>query len=101
MTELMTAPGLGRLLIVDHEAEPRIALCEALAGQGYETLGVASGHDALQALQEQQFDLLLTNLVMPEMDGIELLRAGLAVDPSLVAIIMTAQGAVETAVNAM
>ncbi|MDP2862082.1 MAG: PAS domain S-box protein [Desulfobacterales bacterium] len=92
---------LGRIMIVDDEAELMTALCEALAGQGYETTGFTTGADASKVLVEQDYDLLLTDLMMPEMDGIALLQAGLEIDPNLVCIIMTGHGTVQTAVEAM
>lgn len=63
--------------------------------------GVTSGQEALAALQEQDFDPLLTDLMMPGLDGTTLLRAGLEIDPHLVGIVMTGQGTVPTAVEAM
>jgi PAS domain S-box-containing protein len=92
---------VGRIMIVDDEAELMTALCEALAGQGYETTGFTTGADALKILVEQDYDLLLTDLMMPEMDGIALLKAGLEIDPNLVGIIMTGHGTVQTAVEAL
>jgi DNA-binding NtrC family response regulator len=92
---------LGRLLIVDDEVELMNALCETLADQGYKTVGHTNPKAALKALAEQDFDLLLTDLMMPGMDGIQLLREALASDPTLVGIIMTGQGTIQTAVQAM
>src|SRR5450759_1659749 len=93
---------VGHIMIVDDEAELMNALCEALTKQGYETQGFTAGADALQALAaEQDCDLLLTDLMMPEMDGIALLKAGLDLDPNLVGIIMTGHGTIPTAVEAM
>ena len=84
---------VGRVMVVDDEAELMTALCEALAGQGYETMGFTTGADALKVLVEQDYDLLLTDLMMPEMDGIiALLQTGLEIDPNLVGIIMTGHG---------
>jgi len=97
----MTAPSLGRVLIVDDEVELMTALCESLTDQGYEALGRTSAHQALVLLQEQDMDLLVCDLMMPEMDGITLLRAALDIDPHLVGIIMTGQGTIQTAVDAM
>jgi PAS domain S-box-containing protein len=97
----MPAPKLGRLLIVDDEVKLMNALCETLTEQGYETRGLTSGREALEVLKGQDFDVLLTDLMMPEMDGIALLRAALEIDPHLVGIVMTGQGTVQTAVNAM
>lgn len=92
---------LARLLIVDDEAAPLRALCDTLQDQGYETAGFTSGHDALKALGDSQFDVLLTDLAMPGMDGVELLAKALKIDPQLVGILMTGAGTIETAVRAM
>ncbi|PJC76342.1 MAG: hypothetical protein CO013_00420 [Syntrophobacterales bacterium CG_4_8_14_3_um_filter_58_8] len=92
---------VGRILVVDDEAELMSALCEMLAGQGYETMGFLTGAEALAVLKEREFDLLLTDLMMPGMDGIELIRAVLEIDPNLIGIIMTGHGTVQTAVEAM
>ncbi len=101
MTQTNSDHKVGRLIIVDDEAELTAALCEILTGRGYETAGYISGAEALVKLKEQDFDLLLTDLMMPEMDGIELLQAALAIDPNIVGIVMTGQGTVQTAVEAM
>ncbi|MHB9097272.1 MAG: PAS domain S-box protein, partial [Syntrophales bacterium] len=92
---------IGRIIVVDDEAELMSALCETLVRQGYETAGFLTGAEALAVLKEREFDLLLTDLMMPGMDGIELIRAGLEIDPNLIGIIMTGHGTVQTAVEAM
>jgi PAS domain S-box-containing protein len=97
----MTLQGLGRLLVVDDEKHLMDVLCEMLTEHGFETAGFTSSRKALEELKEHDFDLLLSDLMMPEMDGVTLLEAALEVDPSLVAIIMTGQGTVQTAVEAM
>jgi PAS domain S-box-containing protein len=97
----MTAPSLGRVLIVDDEVELMTALCESLTDQSYEALGRTSAQEALALLQEEDIDLLVCDLMMPEMDGIALLRAALDIDPHLVGVIMTGQGTIQTAVDAM
>ena len=101
MTQTNSNHKVGRLLIVDDETELMTALCEILTRHGYETIGCTSAAEALAKLKEQDFDLLLTDLMMPEMGGIELLQAALAIDPNIVGIIMTGQGTVQTAVEAM
>src|SRR5258707_9810267 len=90
-----------RLLIVDDEAPLMTALCNTLREQGYDTSGFTSGRNALDAMRREKFDLLLTDLMMPEMDGIALLRAALQADPDLVAVMITGEGAIATAVEAM
>jgi DNA-binding NtrC family response regulator len=91
----------GRLLIVDDEAELRSALCETLADQGFETAGAGGGAEGLAELRRREFDLLLSDLMMPGMDGIQLLRKAHEIDPQLVGVIMTGQGTIPTAVEAM
>lgn len=90
-----------RILIVDDEAAQMKALCDTLRDHGYETVGFATGRAALAALHEGKFDLLLADLMMPEMDGIGLLQAALRAEPNLVGIIMTGEGTIATAVEAM
>lgn len=90
-----------RLLIVDDEVQLKNALCETLADEGYDTVGASSGAEGLRALQKQDFDLLLSDLMMPGMDGIALLRQALEHEPTLVGIIMTGQGTIHSAVEAM
>lgn len=90
-----------RILIVDDEVPQMRALCDTLGGKGYATTGVATPTEALAALRTQAFDLLLTDLMMPEMDGTALLRAALQLDPNLVGVVMTGQGTIDSAVEAM
>jgi diguanylate cyclase (GGDEF)-like protein/PAS domain S-box-containing protein len=97
----MNPTPLARILIVDDETALMQALCNTLRDQGYETTGFSSGEDALNALQDTQFDLLLTDLMMPGMDGVQLLSGALKIDPQLVGILMTGMGTIETAVQAM
>jgi two-component system, sensor histidine kinase and response regulator len=94
-------PDSPRILIVDDEAPQMKALCDTLHDRGYETVGFTSAAQALVALQDKQFDLLLSDLMMPGMDGISLLQSALKIQPDLVAIIMTGQGTIDTAVEAM
>jgi len=97
----MNATNTARLLIVDDEQRQMTALCETLNDHGYQTIGFASSKAALAAVEKGKFDLLLTDLMMPEMDGIALLRAAHEVDPDLVGIVMTGQGTIDSAVEAM
>jgi len=92
---------LGTILVVDDEPELRKILVEALTRQGFEVTGCSVGHQALAELRVKNIDLLLTDLMMPEMDGISLLQSALEIDPHLVGIIMTGQGTIQTAIDAM
>jgi two-component system, sensor histidine kinase and response regulator len=89
------------LIIVDDEVAHMRALCDTLGFEGYQVRGFDSPGDALQALSENQCDLLLTDLMMPEMDGIELFRAARSVDPDIAGVIMTGHGTIDTAVEAL
>lgn len=101
MTQKESNYKVGRIMVVDDEVELMTAICEMLAGQGYEASGFRTGAEALEILRNQEFDLLLTDLMMPGMDGIEVIRASLEIDSNLIAIIMTGHGTVQTAVEAM
>jgi len=89
------------LLIVDDEPASMRALCDTLEYEGYQTYGYTSAADALVAMRERSFDLLLADLQMPGTNGIDLMKSAQLVDPTLVAVIMTGHGALETAVAAM
>jgi two-component system sensor histidine kinase/response regulator len=90
-----------RLLIVDDEQKQMQALCNTLCEEGYMTSGFTSAAEALSALGKNSFDLLLTDLMMPGIDGIGLIDRALKIDPTLVGIVMTGQGTIDTAVQAM
>jgi len=90
-----------RILVVDDEEAQMKALCATLRDSGYETVGFFDSRAALAALRQARFDLLLSDLMMPEMDGITLLREAQETDPNLLGIIMTGQGTIATAVEAM
>jgi PAS domain S-box-containing protein len=97
----MMKPSPARLLIVDDEELHMKALCDTLEQEGYATTGVTSGREALEVLRVQEFDLLLTDLMMPDMDGISLLQTALEIDKTLIGIVMTGRGTISTAVDAM
>jgi DNA-binding NtrC family response regulator len=91
----------GRILVVDDESNARNALAEILREEGYACETAADGFKGLGRFTEFGPDLLLTDLKMPGMDGVELLRRVRELSPGLPVIVMTAFGAVETAVEAM
>jgi DNA-binding NtrC family response regulator len=91
----------GRILIVDDEANARMALAELLRDEGYAVETAADGFKALPKLDDFAPDLVLTDLKMPGMDGLELMRKAREDDPERVVVLMTAFGSVDTAVAAM
>ncbi|HVY93983.1 MAG TPA: response regulator [Bryobacteraceae bacterium] len=98
---MMHASTLPGILILDDEFAQMKALCDTLKPEGYDTAGFTSPRSALEHLRTHEYDLVLTDLMMPEMDGVEFLRAAQELDPHLVGIIMTGHGTVNTAVKAM
>jgi PAS domain S-box-containing protein len=91
----------GRVLIVDDEIDSMTPLLDLVLKWGFEATGCSSSTDALKVLKDRDFDLLLADLVMPEMDGIALIKSALDADPRLVCMVITGKGTVHTAVEAM
>ena len=89
------------ILIVDDEKNYPLILSAILEDEGYETLTANSGREALEKLRNSDVDLVLTDMKMPSMDGIELLEKIKRIDSELPVIMMTAYGTVEKAVEAM
>jgi two-component system NtrC family response regulator len=89
------------ILIVDDEKNYPLILSAVLQDEGFETLTANSGHEALEVLNHSDVDLVLTDMKMPKMDGIELLQRIKTTHVELPVIMMTAYGTVEKAVEAM
>lgn len=96
-----TQSKLGRILIVDDEANARMALAELLKDEGYKVETAADAFKALGKVESFAPHLVLTDLKMPGMDGIELMEKIHAQPTGIPVIVMTAYGAVESAVSAM
>ncbi len=89
------------ILIVDDEKNYLLVLSAVLEEEGYEVLTTASSLEALEILKASDVDLVLTDMKMPGMDGIEVLEQIKTRDPELPVIMMTAHGTVDKAVEAM
>lgn len=91
-----------RILVVDDEEIKRVSLVDDLAAAEHEAVPVASGEEALELLDHERFDVVLTDLRMPGIDGMDLLRRIKHSDgPQPEVILMTAYGSIPTAVEAM
>lgn len=90
-----------QILIVDDEPKMRRVLEIMLQQMGHATLSAANGREALEVYQANAVDLVITDLRMPEIDGIELISALQAAGSDVPVIVMTAHGTIETAVSAM
>lgn len=82
-------PSLGRVLVVDDEVKLLETLCEWLSAQGYLPVGSTAGAEALETLRRENFDLLLTDLVMPGMSGWELAEQLGALRPGVPVVYMS------------
>jgi two-component system response regulator (stage 0 sporulation protein F) len=82
----------GKILIVDDQLGIRILLNEVLQKEGYDTYQAANGFQALEMAQEDLPDLVLLDMKIPGMDGIEILKRLKAIDQTIKVIIMTAYG---------
>jgi two-component system response regulator HydG len=90
-----------RVLVVDDDIDMAETLAEGLGGRGFVALACSSSAEAVRRLESEGFDLLVTDLRMPGIDGLGLLAKSRQVAPERPVIVMTAYGAIETAVDAV
>ena len=90
-----------RILVVDDEIQIAQLLTGVLEGEGYKVQYATDGEQAVERLKQDEFDLLLTDLRMPKMGGMELIDAAREIQPNLDSLIMTAFASTETAVSAL
>jgi len=90
-----------RILVVDDERDICRALEFLLSREGYKVATAYSGQDALKKIEAEEFDLVITDLKMEGISGMEVLERSVALRPNIIVIIMTAFGSVESAVEAM
>ncbi len=83
-----------RILLAEDDTSMREYLARALTRVGYEVRSVGCGTDAMPLLEKERFDLLLTDIVMPEMDGIELAQKAAVIDPAIRVMFITGFAAV-------
>ena len=94
-------PERKQVLIVDDEPNLRKILSAQLTRDGYDVLTAEDGEQGLQLLREHHIDLVITDLKMPKVDGMTLLKKALEEEPELPVILITAHGTIDTAVEAL
>ena len=94
-------PERKQVLIVDDEPNLRKILSAQLTRDGYDVLTAEDGEQGLAALKEHHIDLVITDLKMPKVDGMTLLRKALELEPELPVVLITAHGTIDTAVEAL
>jgi two-component system cell cycle response regulator CpdR len=83
-----------RILLAEDDESMRVYLARALERSGYEVVSVGTGREAVPHIESDRFDLLLTDIVMPEMDGIELAQHAASVAPDMRIMFITGFAAV-------
>ncbi|HET7875330.1 MAG TPA: response regulator [Methylomirabilota bacterium] len=86
----------GKILVVDDEREVRLVIQEFLAAKGYEVRAAGNGLEALAALETYTPDVVLLDMAMPEMDGLETLKRISGLYPTLPVIMVTVNADIET-----
>jgi two-component system response regulator PilR (NtrC family) len=95
------APPAPRILVVDDEPSMRELLSIVLAREGYQVVAAENGRQALRVLERQPIDLLISDIKMPDMSGVDLLRAAREADHDVAGIMITAFASTDTAVEAL
>jgi len=90
-----------RILVVDDEKSMRDLLSITLEKEGYDVLTAAGGEPAIEALHRESVDAVITDLRMPKVDGLQVLRVAKEISPDMAVIVITAVASTETAVEAM
>ncbi len=92
---------MGKILVVDNESSMREFLAIVLSKEGYSVATAEDGKQALKDLEKDSFDLVLTDIRMPKMGGLELLKALKVISPETITVMMTAYASTGTAIEAM
>jgi len=85
---------MAKIILAEDDSDMRRFLVKALQNAGYDVISFDNGLSAYQRLREEPFELLLTDIVMPEMDGIELARRASELDPDIKIMFITGFAAV-------
>jgi two-component system response regulator PilR (NtrC family) len=95
------ATPVGRVLVVDDERSMRELLSIVLKRDGLDVLVAEDGASAVEIMQRERLDVLITDIRMPQMSGVDVLREAKRIDPEIISIVMTAFASTDTAVEAL
>ena len=90
-----------RILIIDDEPLMRISIADALKAEGYQVKVAATGSEGVDCIRKEQFNIIISDLRLPGLDGLQVLQTCKEVSARTGVIVITAHGSVETAVEAM
>jgi len=90
-----------KILVVEDEVGSRLTLCGILEDAGYEVTGVEKGTEALEVIKDGNFNVIITDIRLPDVGGMSVLELAKEVNPDVAVIIMTGYASIETAVNAV
>ena len=96
----MTLTG-ATIMVVEDEMGARVTLCGILEDAGYSVIGLEKGADALEMIRRSPFDAVITDIRLPDVDGMEILELAKEINPEVAVIMMTGYASVETAVEAV
>lgn len=92
---------MARILLIDDEVDILKVLSMVLQSHGHETIAVSDGNEAYQIISYEEFDLMICDLRMSPVNGMELLRLAHDVRPTMPVVMLTAYGQVDTAIEAL
>lgn len=90
-----------KILVVDDDPIARDVVFSIISKEGYYVVSAKDGFEAIDIIRKENFDMLITDLVMPGIDGIELIKSSLKINPELATVIITAYGTLDSALKAI
>ena len=90
-----------RIIVIDDEPLMRVTVHDAMVAEGYEVVSAETGKKGIELLRETEWDILITDLRLPDMDGIQILKEVKSLNPETQVILITAYGSIDSAVTAM
>ena len=94
-------PETASILVVEDEVGMQTTLCAILEDNGYEVIGLTSGTEASEMIRSRSFNVIITDIRLPDVSGMEILELAKEINPDVAVIMMTGYASIETAVNAI